>query len=126
MAGAREAGYAIEPGHRLPWLTVFGHLEPSIPGCVAGDVIERLGDIFTALGGREIRLSAKRGGASPRPDGLWAGRIVEVDEIQHFTSARLRTLEMYPRDAALGYDLDEYRALCRRWSATADRYRSAK
>ena len=52
--------------------------------------------------------------------------FIEVDEHQHFTSRRLATLDLYPEGAALGFDLGEYRALCRDWAPRADRYRASK
>jgi len=51
---------------------------------------------------------------------------VEVDEMQHFTSFRSATLGDYPTDVTVGFEVGEYRALCRRWSPTADRYRFRK
>jgi hypothetical protein len=53
---------------------------------------------------------------------IGTGTLIEIDESQHFTTARLTTLELYPADAALGYDLDEYKALCGQWSSQADNY----
>jgi hypothetical protein len=41
------------------------------------------------------------------------GTIVEVDGPAHFTSARLAALELYPADAALGFDLADHAAVCR-------------
>ena len=50
-----------------------------------------------------------------------AGQLVEVDELQHFTTARTRALELYPAGAELGYDLDQYRRLCEHWHPKADK-----
>ena len=36
------------------------------------------------------------------------------------------TLELYAKDVQLAFDIDEYRALIRRWSSTADNYRVTK
>jgi hypothetical protein len=41
------------------------------------------------------------------------GTVVEVDGSAHFTSARLATLELYPADAAVGFDVEEHQELCR-------------
>ncbi len=54
------------------------------------------------------------------------GALIEVDEHQHFTSDRLLTFDHYPAGTPLGFDLDEYRALCRQWAPKADRYRATK
>jgi hypothetical protein len=87
-----------------------------------------LSTIHQGLGGDEILMAGKRAGSSPRPDFLLpsAGLIVEVDEIQHFTSDRLATVELYPRNAELAFDVAEYRALIGQWSAVADVYRAAR
>ena len=49
-----------------------------------------------------------------------SGTVIEVDESVHFTSSRLAALELYPGDAAVGFDVDEYEALCRVWCARTD------
>ena len=46
-------------------------------------------------------------------------------KIQHFTSDRLPTLDLYPHQPA-GIDIDEYKRLCERWRRKPDRYRQAK
>jgi len=48
------------------------------------------------------------------------GTVIEVDESAHFTSLRLTALELYPDDVAVGFDLDEYKELCRTWCSTTD------
>ena len=78
-------------------------------------------------GGNEKPLAAKRRGSDPTPDFLLNCRqIIEVDEIQHFTTDRLTTLRLYPGDIELGFGLSEYISLCETWRPTADRYRTAK
>ena len=42
-----------------------------------------------------------------------SGVFVEVDASQHFTSFRLATLDLYPDGTQLGFDLTEYKSLCR-------------
>lgn len=54
------------------------------------------------------------------------GTLIEIDESQHFTSARLTTLGLYPPELALDFALDDYKALCRRHRAKSDRYRANK
>jgi hypothetical protein len=46
--------------------------------------------------------------------------VVAVDEAAHFTSFRLTALELYRRDARLGFDRDEHMRLCREWRARTD------
>jgi hypothetical protein len=46
--------------------------------------------------------------------------LIEVDTPAHFTSFRLTTLELYPLDFAVGFDLDEHKELCRSWCSSTD------
>lgn len=46
---------------------------------------------------------------------------VEIDELQHFTSHRALTLSLYPTDALITFDRQQYLALCEQWSGKADR-----
>lgn len=120
-ASARRDGVLLQAAS-IDGLTDAGHLALS-PG-VARAALER---IFAALGGDEDDLAAGRHGLL-RLD--WyhdaTSTPVEVDESQHFTSDRLVALRLYPPSAALGFDLEEYIALCERHAASADRYRAAK
>lgn len=109
---------------RVTWLNQRGHFGlPDSLGEVRG-VISR---IFEALGGNPEAQAAKRLTSLPG-DFLHelSGTFIEIDESQHFTSWRLCTLNLYPSDVLLGYDLDEYQALCRQWASRSDRYRASK
>ena len=92
------------------------------------EVLQLLRDLFRSFGGDEAALGAKRAGSDPRPDIAFdeRGWLVEYDEQQHFTSDRLVTFDCYPTDVDVAYNIDDYRALARRLSGTADRYRAAK
>jgi hypothetical protein len=46
--------------------------------------------------------------------------------VQHFTSDRLITLQRYPLNVPLGYDLAEYVGMCQTHRSDADGYRFAK
>jgi hypothetical protein len=48
------------------------------------------------------------------------GTVVEVDGAPHFTSFRLTALELYPADAAVGFDIAEHEDLCRAWCSKTD------
>ena len=79
----------------LPWITRRGHLALTDEACAhARDALQA---IFLALGGdtNELELSA-----AVRLTGDFlhgpTGTMIEVDEHQHFTSARLQTLRLYP------------------------------
>lgn len=83
--------------------------------------------IFVALGGIEAEQAAKR--TTPLPGDFvheQSGVMIEIDESQHFTTARLTTLELYPSDAPLGFSLGSYRDLCEQWRARSERYRASK
>lgn len=49
------------------------------------------------------------------------GVHIEVDEEQHFSTHRLKTFDFYGPAAALGYELDNYRASCRIHGPRIDR-----
>lgn len=129
---ARDAGYDLCPGERVPWLTVHGHVNPVVVQHAPPEVLAAVRRIFLVLGGDEERLATKRPGSDPRPDFRLHshggdGRILEIDEIQHFTTDRLQALKSYPLDTRLGYDQGEYIALCERWRTRGgDKYRAAK
>lgn len=122
-AAAAADGVALHRA-RMPWLNQRGHL--GLPP-EAGPVRKVLADIFAALGGDPLVQAAKKVRALPGDFvHLPSGTLIEVDESQHFTSFRRVTLDLYPADASLGFDIDEYRLLCDQWSARSDRYRASK
>lgn len=122
-AAAARDGIVLERA-REPWLNQRGHL--GLPD--AAERVRRvLGDIFGVLGGRLEEQAGKR--LTPLPGDFRhaaTGTLIEVDESQHFTSYRLATLDLYPADVPVGFDVAEYRALCRAWAPRSDRYRAAK
>ena len=106
------------------WLTQQGHLALPESAALAREALER---IYLALGGDlEVlaagRSTALRGDFFHTP----SGTLIEIDESQHFTSARLTTLDLYPEEAQLGFELEDYRTLCQRWRAEADGYYRTK
>jgi hypothetical protein len=123
-AAARD-GIELVP-QSVDWLNQRGHL-----GLPDDDerrpVREALQRIYLALGGDLDVLDAGRTSALPG-DFVYepTGTLIEVDESQHFTSFRLATLELYPDNAALGFDLPTYKQLCRRWQQRSDRYYRTK
>lgn len=124
---AAADGFVFTRQARLLWLTNKGHVSPTAErlGAPARGVLRA---IYGALGGDEALLAAKRAGRDPEVDFLFAreNMIVEVDEIQHFTTDRLRALDLYPADAPTLFDVGSYRNLVARWLQRADRYRTAK
>lgn len=109
---------------KVPWLNQRGHL--GLPE-QARSAVSAMRMIFEALDGIESDVAAKRTTALPgdffHPE---SGVFVEVDESQHFTSFRLATLDLYPDGAALGFELLEYKRLCRELAPRSDHYRRDK
>nr|WP_146249108.1 MULTISPECIES: hypothetical protein [unclassified Curtobacterium] len=102
----------------VPAITQRGHLDLRD---VAPETVSLLRGIYLDLGGNEDELAAKR--PTPlRGDFLHVATrtVVEIDELQHFTTARRRTLVAYPPQLSLGFDLNEYLQLCDEWSSRAD------
>jgi hypothetical protein len=119
---ARAAGIELRANVARPWLTRNGHLTPEIRDRLPSDVVKALDRILTALGGDAVTLAAKTRGAMSadfllEPHGV----VVEYDEIQHFTTARQKTLALYPPDTPLGFDLAAYGQLVKCWRARGDR-----
>lgn len=77
------------------------------------------------MGGDASLLRAKRR-HEPASDFLWGERtIIELDEFQHFSTARLRTLDFYG-GFRVGFSVPRYRHLCKVHSERADKYRASK
>ncbi len=74
-----------------------------------------LGRILAHLRGDVTVLHAARGNLLLPCDLVHGptGTIVEVDGPEHFTSARLAALELYPSGAPVGFAIAEHAALCR-------------
>jgi hypothetical protein len=133
VAFAREAaqdGIVLEH-MAFDWLCEQGHVglervakarrEPAIVAPVVA-ALEVLTAIYRRLKGDLAVLRAARENLL-LPVGLYhapTGTVIEVDGPAHFTSFRLTALDLYRADAAVGFDLDAHRALCRAWSATSD------
>lgn len=108
----------------MPWLNQRGHFGLPDEAQAAREVLD---GIFDALAGDRTAQQAKNLTSLPgdfvhEP----SGTFIEVDESQHFTTHRLRTLDLYPAGTLLGFDIDEYRALCVEWASKSDKYRAAK
>jgi hypothetical protein len=124
FAAAAEGDGLVLERARVPWLNERGHLGLPAELDEVADVFER---IFVALGGDLVEQIAKP--RTPLPgDFLHAasGTFIEIDEHQHFTSHRLRTLEFYPAGTPIRLDLATYSDLCRQWRERSDKYRATK
>lgn len=118
----RAQGVDVVLGRSLEWLTGRGHLADAVQAAPT-QVREALARVHQLLGGSADLLGAKRLGNPPTPDLVHVptGTLIEVDEVQHFTTARLASLQQYPDGAPLGFDLEAYRELCDVWRVKADR-----
>jgi len=52
--------------------------------------------------------------------------LFEFDEIQHFSSARLKTLNIYPSNLKMNYSITNWKKWCLAYSGIADKYRFNK
>jgi hypothetical protein len=127
---AAEDGIVLANGS-FDWLCEQGHVglervakarrDPALVAPVQA-ALERLAAIYARLDGDVTVLHAARENLL-LPVELVHTRtasVVEVDEAPHFTSFRLAALDLYPDDAAVGFDLCEHRELCRAWCARTD------
>jgi hypothetical protein len=127
---AAQDGIALE-SQTFDWLCEQGHVglervakarrDPALVAPVVA-ALEVLGVIFARLKGDVSVLQAARENLYLPVDLVHApsGTLIEVDGPAHFTSARLQALDLYPADAAIGFDLDERRELCRTLCAAGD------
>ena len=127
---AAEDGIVLA-GASFDWLCEQGHVglervakarrDPALVGPVTA-AVDRLGAIYARLKGDVSVLHAARANLLLPVDLMHepTGTLIEIDESPHFTSFRLATLELYPADAKVGFDLEEYEDLCRAWCSRTD------
>lgn len=127
---AAQDGVVLE-SRTFDWLCEQGHVglervakarrDPALVAPVSA-ALEVLGTILARLKGDLSVLHASRENLLLPVDLVHAptGTVIAVDGPPHFTSSRLVALELYPADAAVGFDVAEHEGLCRRWSATTD------
>jgi hypothetical protein len=118
-------------GGAFDWLSEQGHVgfervakarrDPAIVA-PARAAIEILGLIFARLRGDVTVLAASRENLLLPVDLVHepSGTLIQVDGLEHFTSVRLTALDLYPAEAALGFDVSEYRRLCRELAPSSD------
>jgi hypothetical protein len=129
QAAARD-GIALE--HRsYDWLCEQGHVglervakarrDPALVAPVTA-ALHVLAAIFARLKGDVSVLHASRESLLLPVDLVHppTGTVIEVDGAPHFTSFRRSALELYPPDAAVGFDIAEHEDLCRAWGAKTD------
>jgi hypothetical protein len=127
---AAQDGIALER-RTFDWLCEQGHLglervakarrDPALVAPVTA-ALAPLAAIFARLEGDLSVLRASRENLLLPLDLVHGptGTAIEVDGPEHFTSFRLAALDLYPADAAVGFDLDEHRGLCRALGPTTD------
>lgn len=119
-AVASSHGVKLLPRPSLPWLSVRGHLDRAVQREAPAETLDELHRIHMALGGSPSALSAKSRG-SIRPDLVTpTGQIVEVDEVQHFTTARQVSFREYPQNIPVGFSIDHYLRLITIWRSKGD------
>ena len=129
-AAAAQDGLVLE-SQLSDWLCEQGHVglervakarrDPTIVAPVKA-AIEALSAIYARLRGDESVLYASRENLLLPVDleHIPTGTVIEVCGPPHYTSFRAATLDLYPSDAAIGFDLEVEKQLCREWSATTD------
>ena len=131
FARAAAADGIVLESQTFDWLCEQGHIglervakarrDPALVAPVTA-ALAVLAAIHARLKGDVSVLQASRENLLLSADLVHAptGTVVEVDGAPHFTSARLAALELYPASAPVGFDLDEYKELCRAWCARTD------
>lgn len=116
---SRRLGGRLTVGAPSRWLTTRGHLEPVVQREAPADVLATLDVIHRTLGGDAHALAHKH--AQPLGVDLVGphGELIELDEVQHFTTERRRSLSWYTDRATFGFSVDQYRSLIDQWRARA-------
>ena len=93
-----------------------------------GKHFKTIDKIFSLLKGDKQANQTKRT-TKLKCDAYFGGQnnfIFEFDEYQHFSSLRLKTLELYPTDLELYFSIDQWKKSCSIYKDKADEYRKAK
>lgn len=93
-----------------------------------GKHFSTIDEIFKSLNGDIIANQTKRSVAL-ECDAYFGGQynfIFEFDELQHFSSSRLKTIENYPSGLKVNFDLANWKRLCQIHKDKADNYRKNK
>ena len=121
VLGPRSFDWLCEQGHVGLERVAKARRDPALVGPVTA-ALEVLAAIHARLNGDVSVLRASRENML-LPVNLVhepTGTVIEVDGAAHFTSVRLATLELYPADAAVGFDVEEHRQLCVAWAPRTD------
>ena len=132
-AAAEKDGIELETA-QFEWASEPGHLAVAYLADQSGnpDVMQRaeiavpaLEQMFTRLKGLMPVLHSCRVNMPYMPVliHMQTATIVEVDDVLHFTTGRLTTLDLYPGEVPLGFDIKEYKELCREHAPKSDKWR---
>jgi hypothetical protein len=130
---AAKDGIELEP-QQFEWASEPGHLAVAYLADQSGDMeimqraeiaVPALEQMFTRLRGLMPVLQSCRVNKPYMAVlvHMATGTLVEVDSALHFTTARLTTLELYPGEVPLGFDIKEYKELCREHAPKSDKWR---
>ncbi len=93
-----------------------------------GKYFSNIENIFNSLNG-DISVNQSKKTMRLNCDAYFGNKynfIFEFDEIQHFSSCRLKTFNFYPNEIPLCFDLQQWQKLCEEYRNQADKYRKAK
>lgn len=86
---------------------------------------KNIDEIFVSLNGQLDSKSIRK----LKPDAYFGGKwnfLFEFDELQHFSTARLKTFDNYPRGLKLNYSIIDWQNFCKANYLKADKYRHNK
>ncbi|HWF25983.1 MAG TPA: hypothetical protein VG275_11075 [Solirubrobacteraceae bacterium] len=128
---AAADGIELQPQRTFDWLTEAGHMgletaamnrrDPALREPVTAAVAV-LTAIYESFGGNVAVMRSLRMNFFVTVDLVHepTGTVIQLDESPHFTSFRLTTLDLYPPDVAVGFDIDVFRELSREWAPQTD------
>ncbi|MBP7496802.1 MAG: hypothetical protein KA792_03975 [Bacteroidales bacterium] len=93
-----------------------------------GKHFETIDKIFNSLNG-DLKANQSKRSVALDCDAYFGGQfnfIFEFDEFQHFSSSRLKTIEFYPTDLKVNFDITIWKKLCLIHKDKADNYRKTK
>jgi len=93
-----------------------------------GKHFSTIDEIFKSLNGN-LGVNQSKRSVALDCDAYFGGKsnfIFEFDEFQHFSSPRLKTIELYPTDLKVNFDITTWKKLCLTHRDKADNYRKTK
>ena len=131
---AAADGIVLTENFTFPWLNELGHLYLLHVASQTEDeravkrlkiVAKSMAAIFAQLRGKKEVLAYCRFNRFVAIDLVHepTGTIVELDAVEHFTTLRQASLDLYPSGVPIGFDPGEYWELCAEHHAQADKVR---